>query len=169
MKTEQSPSSGQTSRGGAAPNFAPAGGPTSPMKPAQPRRVSGQASRGTATSATQFKHSRLAVWQLARELVKQIYELSRSFPSSEMHGLTNQIRRAAISVPSNIAEGSSRQTKADFVHFLVMARGSLAEIDTQLVLAEDLGYVMDSAKIHSCVEDLSIRINHLIAHIRSGD
>ena len=130
--------------------------------------LGGPTSRANSAPAAQFKHRRLEVWQLGRELVKQIYELSRNFPASEMHGLTNQIRRAAISVPSNVAEGSSRQTKADFIHFLVMARGSLAEVDTQLVLAEDLGYVKDSTKAHSCVEDLSIRINHLISHIRSG-
>ena len=116
----------------------------------------------------EFKHRRLEVWQIARGMVKKIYEISSRFPSTEAFGLTDQIRRAAISVPSNIAEGSSRQTKADFIHFLVMARGSLAEVDTQLVLAEDLGYVEEQTELHSCVDDLPIRINHLIAHIGGG-
>ncbi|MBQ6246600.1 MAG: four helix bundle protein [Kiritimatiellae bacterium] len=116
----------------------------------------------------EFKHRRLEVWQIARAMVKSIYGISSQFPSSEAFGLTDQIRRAAVSVPSNIAEGSSRQTKADFIHFLVMARGSLAEVDTQLVLAEDLGYVVEKPDLHSCLEDLSIRLNHLIAHIRGG-
>ncbi len=116
----------------------------------------------------EFKHRRLEVWLIARVMVKKIYEISSRFPSTEAFGLTGQIRRAAISVPSNIAEGSSRQTKADFIHFLVMARGSLAEVDTQLTLAEDLGYVVEQANLHSFIEDLSIRLNHLIAHIRGG-
>ena len=114
----------------------------------------------------EFKHRRLEVWQDARRLVKQVYTVSAKFPKSEKFGLTDQINRAAVSVPSNIAEGSSRETQADFVHFLVIARGSLSEIDTQLTLAEDLGYVEPQDELHVEVEALACRINRLIAHVR---
>ncbi len=83
----------------------------------------------------------LIVWQRAIQLVKTIYVLSDEFPKAEMYGLVSQIRRAAVSVPSNIAEGQARRTTGEFVHFLSQAEGSLAEIDTQLILAVELGFV----------------------------
>ena len=115
----------------------------------------------------EFKHRRLEVWQDARNLVKRIYATSAQFPKTERFGLRDQINRAAVSVPSNIAEGSSRETQADFIHFLVIARGSLSEIDTQLTLAEDLGYIEQQEGLHHEVEALACRINRLIAHVRS--
>jgi four helix bundle protein len=81
----------------------------------------------------------LIVWQKAMKLVTSVYELSRAFPKEELYVLSAQIRRAAVSVPSNIAEGHARQGR-EFVHFLSIARGSLAELETQLQLAVDLGY-----------------------------
>ena len=83
----------------------------------------------------------LIAWQVARGLVKSIYSLTRSFPRDEVYGLSQQLRRAAVSVPSNIAEGYGRGTRKDYYRFLQVARGSLYEIQTQLVLAKDLGYV----------------------------
>jgi four helix bundle protein len=83
----------------------------------------------------------LDVWKLSRALVKSLYELTACIPDSEQYGLVAQLRRAAISVPSNIAEGHSRHSTRDFVHFLSIAIGSLAEMDTQLLLAEDLRYL----------------------------
>jgi len=82
----------------------------------------------------------LRVWQLGMELTKGIYVLSRSFPKEETHGLSSQIRRAAVSIPSNIAEGHARDSTRDYLRFLAIARGSLAEVETQLMLAESLGY-----------------------------
>jgi four helix bundle protein len=73
-------------------------------------------------------------------LVKEIYLLSQAFPDSESFGLTSQIRRAIVSVPSNIAEGHSRRGLADYINFVSIAIGSLAEVETQLILAHDLGY-----------------------------
>ncbi|MGD0802434.1 MAG: four helix bundle protein [Terracidiphilus sp.] len=83
----------------------------------------------------------LIVWQKAMALARRAYELSQCLPKSEAYGLLTQIRRAAVSVPSNIAEGHGRLTDLQFRHFLGNARGSLYEMQTQLELASDLGYL----------------------------
>lgn len=83
----------------------------------------------------------LLVWQQAHDLTLAIYRATKLFPVEERFGLTNQIRRAVVSIESNIAEGNSRHTTKDFVQFLYIARGSLAEIESQLLIAKDLGYL----------------------------
>ncbi|WP_210519010.1 four helix bundle protein [Hymenobacter terricola] len=85
----------------------------------------------------------LSVWLKSRHLAKQVYALTRLFPKDELFGLTSQIRRAAVSVPSNIAEGCGRQQTPDIIRFLFIARGSLFEVETQLYLAPDLGYISE--------------------------
>jgi len=75
------------------------------------------------------------------QLVKDVYALTKNFPAAEMYGLSNQLQRAAVSIPSNIAEGSGRMSKKDFAHFLTMALGSAYEVETQLLIAKELGYV----------------------------
>jgi four helix bundle protein len=85
----------------------------------------------------------LVVWQMGIGLAMQVYELTGKIPQHEVYGLTNQLRRAAVSVPSNIAEGQARKFPGEFRRFLRIALGSLAEIDTQLVIATKLGYVAD--------------------------
>lgn len=80
----------------------------------------------------------LIVWQKARQLVKRAYVMTGLFPKNELYGLTQQIRRAAVSVASNIAEGYGRGTRKEYIHFLYVARGSLYELETQLLLAQDL-------------------------------
>jgi four helix bundle protein len=82
-------------------------------------------------------------WQKAVQLSIHIYKITNTFPDYEKFGLTNQLRRAGVSVPSNIAEGSKRGTKKDFKHFLFMANGSGAEIETQLLIAKELNYLSD--------------------------
>jgi len=82
----------------------------------------------------------LIVWQKSIELVTEVYKLTAKFPRHEMYGLASQMQRAATSIASNIAEGSSRGTTKDFVHFLRMALGSATELETQLVIATNLGY-----------------------------
>lgn len=89
-------------------------------------------------------HKDLTVWQKSRKLVRTIYTLSRNFPREEIFGLTNQIRRAAISIPSNIAEGYNRHSDKEFTHFLKIAKGSAGEVDTQLILSVDLEYLQES-------------------------
>lgn len=74
------------------------------------------------------------------KLAKEIHELTKRFPKEEMYGLTSQLRRATTSIPSNIAEGSQRGSKKDFANFILIAKGSLAETRTQLLLAKDFGY-----------------------------
>lgn len=83
----------------------------------------------------------LIIWQRAHELALTIYRITDTFPSNEQFGLANQMRRAAVSVSSNIAEGFERNTAKDFSHFLIIARGSLAEVTAQLLLAKDLAYL----------------------------
>jgi len=86
----------------------------------------------------------LEVWQKAMDLVELCYAYTKSFPSEERYGLTDQIRRAAVSIPSNIAEGQARQHRKEFVQFLSIAQGSLAELETQIQIAERLGYLNNS-------------------------
>ena len=83
----------------------------------------------------------LLAWQKAKALAARIYQATEQFPKPETYGLTSQIRRAAVSVPSNIAEGQGRLTPGEFCHFLGQARGSLLELDTQLAIAVDLNYL----------------------------
>lgn len=83
----------------------------------------------------------LETWQNAMELVKGVYVATRHFPKDELYGLTSQLRRAAVSIPSNIAEGCGRNSRNELRHFLGQARGSLAEVETQLELARSLGYL----------------------------
>jgi len=85
-------------------------------------------------------HKQLTVWQLAIELVTDIYALSYHFPNEEKFGLTNQLRRASVSIPSNIAEGAARQGNKEFIQFLYIALGSCSEVETQLMIASNLQY-----------------------------
>lgn len=83
----------------------------------------------------------LIVWQKSVDLVAEVYTITRGFPEEEKYALVNQMRRAAVSIPSNISEGHMRATKKDFKHFLTMARGSCAELETQFFIAEKLRYI----------------------------
>ncbi len=89
-------------------------------------------------------YTELSVWIQSRQLTKRVYELTRQFPKDELFGLTTQIRRAAVSIPSNIAEGCGRQHTRDTLQFLFIARGSLFEVETQLYLSIDLGYIQEA-------------------------
>lgn len=104
----------------------------------------------------------LNIWKDARSLVKDVYLLTSRFPSDEKFGLKSQINRCAISVPSNIAEGSARGTNKDFSHFLRISLGSLFEMETQLLLAVDLGMVEDSEELFQKVIMLQKMISNFI-------
>lgn len=82
----------------------------------------------------------LKVWQKAMQLAKQVYLLTATFPANEQYGLSSQLKRAAVSVPSNIAEGASRKSTRDYIRFLNIAYGSLAETETQVILSQELGF-----------------------------
>ncbi|MGK0388508.1 MAG: four helix bundle protein [Maribacter sp.] len=92
----------------------------------------------------------LKVWQKARILVTNIYSLTKAFPKEEMFGLTNQMRRAAVSIPSNIAEGCGRGTNRQLAQYLDIAQGSSTELETQTILAFDLGFISENQKEEHC-------------------
>ncbi|MBI2033815.1 MAG: four helix bundle protein [Candidatus Liptonbacteria bacterium] len=96
----------------------------------------------------------LTVWQKSIQLVKEIYRVTDKFPASEMYGLVSQMRRAAISIPSNIAEGKKRKTKKDFLQFLRIADGSAAELETQIIIAKELFPKLDFSKTVSLLEEI---------------
>jgi four helix bundle protein len=96
----------------------------------------------------------LIVWQKGIALVKQIYEMTQTFPAEERFGLVSQMRRAAVSIPSNIAEGQARHTTREFIQFVSHAEGSVAELDTQLTIAGQLGYCTNG-KIESMLQLVS--------------
>ncbi len=91
-------------------------------------------------------HKDLDVWQKAIELVTGVYKITESFPNREVYGLTSQIRRSAVSIPSNIAEGAARKNKPEFKQFLYIALSSAAELETQIIIAGNLEYLKESEK-----------------------
>lgn len=111
----------------------------------------------------------LVVWQEARRLVKMIYQLTDTFPTKEQYALTQQIRRAVVSIPSNIAEGHSRHSKKDYINFLSIAIGSLAELDTQIILSCDLGYVTEknATPVFSAIHGLQRMLHSLRTKLKS--
>jgi four helix bundle protein len=115
-------------------------------------------------------YRKLLVWQKAKALAAQIYQATEQFPRPELYGLTSQIRRAAVSVPSNIAEGQGRVTSGEFCHFLGQARGSLLELDTQLAIAVDLNYLQ--ADRYKALDEDTYQVlgllNRLIDSLRKG-
>ena len=112
-------------------------------------------------------HRKLLAWQEAIRLTSLIYDMTRGFPSSEMHALTSQMRRAAISVASNIAEGAARGSKREFTHFLGIARGSLSELDTQFLIAHQLGYISSLDAADEVINRTFKLLNGLISKTRA--
>ena len=108
------------------------------------------------------KHYELDVWKDAMRLARETYRITAAFPASERFGITAQMRRSAVSVPSNIAEGAAKGTRAELTRSLLIARGSLAELDTQLWIASDLGYAKDVEKTQEFLQILFARLNALI-------
>lgn len=98
------------------------------------------------------KHHDLLVWQESMALARDVYSATADFPNHELYGLTSQIRRAAVSIPSNIAEGAGRIGPREFNKFLGIARGSLCELETQLLLANDLGYLAEGFGLFDRIE-----------------
>ena len=108
----------------------------------------------------------LIVWQKSMELVTAIYQVSQKFPKEEIFGLTSQIRRAAVSIPSNIAEGRGKSSVGEFQQFLYHARGSLAEVETQLLIAINLGYLTKEEVPH--IMELIARVGRLLHGLLSA-
>ena len=109
----------------------------------------------------------LIVWQKAVELVVEIYKLTRSFPKSETYGLTSQMRRAAVAIPSNIAEGYRRKHTKEYIQFLSIANGSAAELETQIVVAKQLEETkkLNFQKASSLLEEVLKMLNVLISNL----
>ncbi len=114
-------------------------------------------------------HKDLNVWKEAIQLVTDVYRMTRSFPKDEQFGLTSQIRRAAISIPSNIAEGSARASGKEFTQFLCISMGSAVELETQLIISRNLEYVseMNYQRISDKVNNISKMIQGLIKSVKA--
>ncbi len=109
----------------------------------------------------------LIVWQKAMDLVELVYQATKLFPKEEVYGLTNQVRRAAVSIPSNIAEGQARNSTAQFKNFLSIAQGSRAEVETQIIIAQRLGYILpqEANQILNLSEEIKRMIHSLVAKL----
>lgn len=112
---------------------------------------------------TAFQH--LIVWQKAHALALQVYRTTGTFPADERFGLTSQMRRAAVSVPSNVAEGSGRSSDADFARFIDIALGSSTELEYQLLLARDLGFIHNDR--YQELDELLAEVKRLLVGFRS--
>ena len=110
-------------------------------------------------------YKNLKVWEKATDLVLLVYKATKAFPKDEIYGLTSQLRRAAVSVPSNIAEGSERRSDQDFIRFLRMAGGSLAELETQLYIALKLHYIDEVSQMAAmqASQEVGKMINGLVS------
>jgi four helix bundle protein len=112
-------------------------------------------------------HKRLDAWKLSMDLVIEIYNETDKFPNHERYGLIDQIRRAAISIPSNIAEGAARHTKKEFMNYLHIAQASLSELDTQVELATRLSYIDENRRgiVNARMDRIDKTITGLIRHL----
>ena len=113
-------------------------------------------------------YRQLKVWSQSHALVLSVYSATVAFPKTELYGLASQLRRAAVSVPSNIAEGASRSSGNDFARFLEIARGSLGEVEYQLLLAHDLGYIERerSIRLGELVDEVGGMLTNLVRSVR---
>lgn len=114
-------------------------------------------------------HKDLEVWKKAIDFVTAIYVATQSFPKEEIYSLTSQMRRAAVSIPSNIAEGAARKSDKEFVQYLYVALGSLVELDTQLLIASNLDYLENEKYIilQSQLDEIGKMLNGLISYRKS--
>ncbi len=111
-------------------------------------------------------HKDLDVWKASMDVALKLYEVTGDFPKEELYGLTSQLRRAAISVPSNIAEGAARSSDKEFIQFLYIALGSLAELETQVIIADRLGYISEVATLQDRISSIKQMILGLIKYLK---
>jgi len=111
-------------------------------------------------------HKDLGVWKRGIGFVEQIYKTTKKFPREELYGLTSQLRRAAVSFPSNIAEGAARSSTKEFIQFLYIALGSLSEVETQVMIAEKPGYISAGALLEEAEALRRMSLN-LIKYLKS--
>ena len=113
-------------------------------------------------------HKNLDIWNLGIELVEEIYRITANFPKEEIYSLTSQVRRAAISIPSNISEGAARNSRKEFIQFLYVSLGSLSELETQLIISEKLGYIKDYNSVSEKVEILRRKLLNFIKYLKNS-
>ena len=113
------------------------------------------------------KHRDLRAWQAAVELVELIYQVTAAFPREELFGLTSQMRRAAVSVPANIAEGAARRGTKELLHALNIASGSLSELDTHVELASKVGLLKDRAAVDNKIDEVFALLVGLAASLKA--
>jgi len=113
-------------------------------------------------------HKDLEAWKQAMAMARAIYELTKDFPKEEVYGLVAQMRRAAVSVPSNIAEGAARNSNKEIIQYLYVSLGSLAELETQVVLSRDLGYNRDEG-IAGSIDEVRRLVLGLIKYVKSKE
>lgn len=112
-------------------------------------------------------HKDLDVWKKSMDLVTDIYRTTKDFPKEEIYGLTNQMRRCVVSIPSNIAEGAGRNSKREFIQFLYIALGSVSELETQILICNNLGYLLTPNAFLERVESLKKMLNGLINSLKT--
>ena len=113
-------------------------------------------------------YKELDVWNAGLDFVVHVYQVTAKFPKEEAYGLTSQIRRAAVSIPSNIAEGAARKSDKEFIQFLHISLGSLAEAETQLIIAERLKFVQETEKLFREIKMLKLMLIGLLRYVRKG-
>jgi len=111
-------------------------------------------------------HKNLDVWKVSIDFALELYEITKKFPKEEIYSLTSQIRRSGISIASNIAEGAARNSDKEFIQFLYIALGSLSEVETQLIIAERLGYISEKKTILNKLSSIKQMLLGLIRHLK---
>lgn len=112
-------------------------------------------------------HKDLEAWKKSIELVKEIYKVTSKFPNTEIYGLTSQMRRCAVSIPSNLAEGSAKYSGSDTLRFLDISMGSLAELETQVIIATELGFINDNVILLENIKQLNAMYLGLRKYLQS--
>jgi four helix bundle protein len=116
-----------------------------------------------------MEHKELDAWKLSIDFVTEIYEVTKSFPKVELYGLINQIRRSAVSVPSNIAEGCARYSDKDTAKFLYNALGSASELETQLIISKNLGYIKEEKELLQKIIIIKKLILGMVKYLKNKD
>ncbi len=111
-------------------------------------------------------HKDLEIWREGIELVTRIYRLTKDFPDEELYGLTSQMRRAAISYPSNLAEGAARDSITEYIRYVYISLGSLSELETQLIISKNLGFSSDIDDLLSDIKTLNSRTRSLVKYLK---
>jgi len=111
-------------------------------------------------------HKDLEIWKEGIKLVTKIYKLTKDFPNEELYGLTSQMRRAAVSYPSNISEGAARDSVAEYIRYIYISLGSLSELETQLIISRNLGFASDIDNLLLDIKTLNSRTHSFVKYLK---